>query len=55
MAGFPPEAVVNVYSVADLPPVLECFGNFSRHAAGKSVMFLVALGHPDPLALGLAS
>jgi hypothetical protein len=26
---------------------------FSPHAAGKSVMFLVALGHPDPAALGL--
>lgn len=28
---------------------------FSPHAAGKSVMFLVALGHPDRVALGLAS
>jgi SagB-type dehydrogenase family enzyme len=28
---------------------------FSPHAAGKSVMFLVALGHPDRAALGLAS
>ena len=27
---------------------------FSPHAAGKSVMFLVALGHPDLVALGLA-
>ena len=27
---------------------------FSPHAAGKSVMFLVALGHPDRVALGLA-
>jgi len=26
---------------------------FSPHAAGKSVMFLVALGHPDRVALGL--
>jgi len=26
---------------------------FSPHAAGKSVMFLVALGHPDLAALGL--
>ncbi len=26
---------------------------FSPHAAGKSVMFLVALGHPDLVALGL--
>ena len=26
---------------------------FSPHAAGKSVMFLVALGHPDRAALGL--
>ncbi len=87
---------MNVYSLADLPPVLECFGNrgyraaqpeggttggrlylaayaqrfgatglrflddevtefFSPHAAGKSVMFLVALGYPDRLVLGLAS
>jgi SagB-type dehydrogenase family enzyme len=28
---------------------------FSPHAAGKSPMFLVALGHPDRAALGLAS
>jgi len=28
---------------------------FSPHAAGKSVMFLVALGHPDRAALGLKS
>ncbi len=28
---------------------------FSPHAAGKSVMFLVALGHPDRAALGLAA
>jgi len=28
---------------------------FSPHAAGKSVMFLVALGRPDRVALGLAS
>jgi SagB-type dehydrogenase family enzyme len=28
---------------------------FSPHAAGKSVMFLVALGHPDRVALGLVS
>jgi len=27
---------------------------FSPHAAGKSVLFLVALGHPDRAALGLA-
>ena len=27
---------------------------FSPHAAGKSVMFLVALGHPDRVAWGLA-
>jgi SagB-type dehydrogenase family enzyme len=27
---------------------------FSPHAAGKSVMFLVAVGHPDRAALGLA-
>jgi len=26
---------------------------FSPHAAGKSVMFLFALGHPDRAALGL--
>ena len=26
---------------------------FSPHAAGKSVMFLVALGYPDRVALGL--
>ena len=87
---------MNVYSMSDLPRVLERFGNrgyraaqleggitggriylaayaqrfgatgltffddevtefFSPHAAGKSVMFLVALGHPDRAALGLAS
>ena len=28
---------------------------FSPHAAGKSAMFLVALGYPDRAALGLAS
>ena len=27
---------------------------FSPHAAGKSVMFLTALGHADRVALGLA-
>jgi SagB-type dehydrogenase family enzyme len=27
---------------------------FSPHAAGKSVLFLTALGHPDRVALGLA-
>ena len=89
------DAAVNVYSLVDLPGVLERFGNrgyraaqleggitggrlylaayaqrfgasgltffddevtefFSPHAAGKSVMFLVALGHPDLVALGLA-
>jgi SagB-type dehydrogenase family enzyme len=89
------DAAVNVYSLVDLPRVLERFGNrgyraaqleggitggrlylaayaqrfgasgltffddevtefFSPHAAGKSVMFLVALGHPDLVALGLA-
>ncbi len=26
---------------------------FSPHAAGKSIMFLVALGYPDRAALGL--
>jgi SagB-type dehydrogenase family enzyme len=82
----PSDASVNVYFLADLAPVLECFGNrgyraaqleagilggklylaayaqgfgatgltffdddvtkfFSPHAEGKSVMFLVALGH----------
>ena len=87
---------MSVYSLTDLTPVLERFGNrgyraaqldggimggriylsayaqgfgatgltfyddevtdfFSPHAAGKSVMFLVALGHPDRVALGLAS
>jgi SagB-type dehydrogenase family enzyme len=90
----PADAAVNVYSLADLPPLLTRFGNrgyraaqleggitggrlylgayaqrfgasgltffddevtefFSPHAAGKSVMFLVALGHPDRAALGL--
>ncbi len=33
----------------------EVTGFFSPHAAGKSPMFLVALGHPDRAALGLAS
>jgi hypothetical protein len=28
---------------------------FSPHATGKSVMFLVALGYPDRVALGIAS
>ncbi len=92
----PADAAVNVYSLANLPPLLARFGNrgyraaqleggitggrlylaayaqrfgasgltffddevtefFSPHAAGKSVMFLVALGHPDRAALGLAS
>lgn len=92
----PAQAAVNVYSMSDLPRVLERFGNrgyraaqleggitggriylaayaqrfgatgltffddevtefFSPHAAGRSVMFLVALGHPDRAALGLAS
>ena len=90
----PADAAVNVYSLANLPPLLARFGNrgyraaqleggitggrlylaayaqrfgasgltffddevtefFSPHAAGKSVMFLVALGHPDRAALGL--
>ena len=90
----PADAAVNVYSLAQLPPVLARFGNrgyraaqleggitggrmylsayaqrfgasgltffdddvtefFSPHAAGKSVMFLVALGHADRAALGL--
>jgi SagB-type dehydrogenase family enzyme len=90
----PADAAVNVYSLANLPPLLARFGNrgyraaqleggitggrlylaayaqrfgasgltffddevtefFSPHAAGKSVMFLVALGHPDLAALGL--
>jgi SagB-type dehydrogenase family enzyme len=90
----PADAAVNVYSLANLPPLLTRFGNrgyraaqleggitggrlylaayaqrfgasgltffddevtefFSPHAAGKSVMFLVALGHPDRTALGL--
>ena len=90
----PADAAVNVYSLANLSPVLARFGNrgyraaqleggitggrlylaayaqrfgatgltffddevtefFSPHAAGKSVMFLVALGHPDRAALGL--
>ena len=90
----PADAAVNVYSLVDLPQVLERFGNrgyraaqleggitggriyiaayaqhfgasgltfyddevtqfFSPHAAGKSVMFLTALGRPDRLALGL--
>ena len=90
----PADAAVNVYSLANIPPLLARFGNrgyraaqleggitggrlylaayaqrfgasgltffddevtefFSPHAAGKSVMFLVALGHPDRAALGL--
>jgi len=90
----PADAAVNVYSLANLPPLLARFGNrgyraaqleggvtggrlylaayaqrfgasgltffddevtafFSPHAAGKSVMFLVALGYPDRIALGL--
>ncbi len=90
----PAHAAVNVYSLADLPPLLARFGNrgyraaqleggitggrlylgayaqrfgasgltffddevtefFAPHAAGKSVMFLVALGHPDRAALEL--
>jgi len=90
------DAAVSIYSLTDLAPVLERFGNrgyraaqleggivggrlylcayaqgfgatgltffdddvvefFSPRAAGKSVMFLVALGHPDRVALGLAS
>ncbi|MFN0153675.1 MAG: SagB/ThcOx family dehydrogenase [Gaiella sp.] len=92
----PADASVNIYSLIDLPRVLERFGNrgyraaqleggitggrmylaayaqrlgatgltffddevtqfFSPHAAGKSVMFLIALGYPDRAALGLAS
>jgi SagB-type dehydrogenase family enzyme len=92
----PADAAVNVYSLVDLPRVLERFGNrgyraaqleggitggrlylaayaqgfgasgltffddavsefFSPHAAGMSVMFLVALGRPDRAALGLVS
>jgi SagB-type dehydrogenase family enzyme len=88
------DAAVNVYSLCQLPRVLERFGNrgyraaqleaaitggrlylaayaqrfgasgltffddevtefLSPHAAGKSVLFLVALGHPDRAALGL--
>jgi SagB-type dehydrogenase family enzyme len=88
----PADAAVNVYSLVDLPRVLEQLGNrgyraaqleggiaggrmylaayaqrfgatgltfyddevtqfFSPHAAGKSVMFLTALGHPDRAAL----
>jgi SagB-type dehydrogenase family enzyme len=94
--ALPADAAVNVYSLANLPPLLARFGNrgyraaqleagitggriylaayaqrfgatgltffddevtgfFSPHASGKSVMFLVALGHPDRAALGLAS
>ena len=90
------DAAVNVYSLADLPRVLERLGNrgyraaqleggitggrlylaayaqgfgatgltffddevtafFSPHAAGKSVLFLTALGHADRVALGLAA
>ncbi|MEN8377101.1 MAG: SagB/ThcOx family dehydrogenase, partial [Gemmatimonadota bacterium] len=89
----PADAAVNVYSLANLPPLLTRFGNrgyraaqleggitggrlylasyaqrfgatgltffddevtefFSPHASGKSVMFLVALGHSDRAALG---
>jgi SagB-type dehydrogenase family enzyme len=89
------DAAVNVYSLVELPRVLDRFGNrgyraaqleggitggrlylaayaqgfgasgltfyddevtefFSPHAAGKSVMFLVALGYADRIALGLA-
>jgi SagB-type dehydrogenase family enzyme len=33
----------------------EVIGFFSPHASGKSVMFLIALGYPDRVALGLAS
>jgi SagB-type dehydrogenase family enzyme len=92
--ALPADAAVNVYSLANLPPLLARLGNrgyraaqleggitggrlylaayaqrfgatgltffddevtefFSSHAAGKSVMFLVALGHPDRAALGL--
>ena len=92
--ALPADAAVNVYSLANLPPLLARFGNrgyraaqleggvtggrlylaayaqrfgasgltffddevtafFSPHAAGKSVMFLVALGYPDRIALGL--
>ncbi len=92
----PADAAVNVYSLANLSPLLARFGNrgyraaqleggitggrlylaayaqrfgatgltffddevtefFSPHAAGKSVLFLVALGYPDRAALGLAS
>ncbi len=90
----PADAAVDVFSLIDLPRVLDRYGNrgyraaqfeggitggrmylaayaqrfgatgltffddevtefFSPHAAGKSVMFLVALGHPDRAALGL--
>ncbi len=89
------DAAVNIYSLVDLPRVLDRFGNrgyraaqleggiiggrlylaayaqglgatgltfyddevtefFSPHAAGKSVMFLVAIGCADRAALGLA-
>ncbi len=92
--ALPAQAAVDVYSLTDLPRVLDRFGNrgyraaqleggitggrmylaayaqrfgatgltffdaevtefFSPHAAGKSAMFLVALGHPDRAALGL--
>src|SRR5262249_46664423 len=92
----PAQAAVNVYSVVDLPRVLERFGNrgyraaqleggitggrlylaayarrfgatgltffddevtdfFSPQAAGSSVLFLAALGHPDRVALALTS
>jgi SagB-type dehydrogenase family enzyme len=92
--ALPGTAALNVYSLAQLPPLLTRFGNrgyraaqleggitggrmylaayaqrfgatgltffddevtefFSPHADGKSVMFLIALGHPDRVALGL--
>lgn len=94
--ALPAHAALNVYSLADLPALLEHFGNrgyraaqleggvtggrmylaayaqrfgasgltffddevtefFSPHAAGKSVLFLVALGHADRAALGLVA
>ncbi len=39
--------------LATLSRILYLSAGFSPHAAGKSVMFLVALGHPDRAALGL--
>ncbi len=39
--------------LASLSRILYLSAGFSPHAAGKSVMFLVALGHPDRAALGL--